>query len=512
MGRDTAIKDYVKLYQKWILNPQLFIEKEIIEPYNKVTGKNIVMTGQQLQAVEEVRKLVTAKLKLFEKETLNDEEKNYSKKIGISIMGGKGLGKDALLAWLIIWFMMCFPKCKIPCVSVSADQLSKALWAEISKYLQHSTAKDFLTLQNDKLFFNRVPANIKGKEWFAFPKTANPKASVEEQVETLSGVHEDYVMVVIDESSGIHDAVFSPLEGTLTQPCNFAFMVFNPTRSKGYAIDTQYKFSDYWIPMRWSAEESELGNKDVIERIREQYGVDSNPYRIRILGLPPMVDEHTLIPYDWIMDAVNREIVPLKEDSIVKGLDCGAGGDMSIIATRKGGKVFDIKRLTTQESQVLINWAADDFQKDGADVMRVDSIGIGWAVYGGLFDRLGSRVESADSRKQASNPEKYFNKRAEMHWRMREKFEKGLISIPNDPNLIDQLSVIRVSYEGGKVKVADKAEMKKKLGRSPDESDAVALSYYYDDDLFYGRLHERGRYCHQRRETHQRTSESWLGS
>ncbi len=475
-------------------------------------GKNVVMTGQQRHAIEEVRKLVTAKLKLSEKEPLSEEERGYSKKIGISIMGGKGLGKDGLLAWLIIWFMMCFPKCKIPCVSVSADQLSKVLWAEISRWLQNSAAKDFLTLQNDKLFFNQIPANIRGKEWFAFPKTANPKASVEEQVETLSGVHEDYVMVAIDESSGIHDAVFSPLEGTLTQPCNFAFMVFNPTRSKGYAIDTQYKFSDYWIAIRWSAEESELGNKDVIERIREQYGVDSNPYRIRILGLPPLVDEHTLIPYDWIMDAVGREIVPLKEDSIVKGLDCGAGGDMSVITTRKGGKVVEIKRMTTQDSQVLINWAATDFEKDSADVMRVDSIGIGWAVYGGLSDRLGSRVESADSRKQASNPEKYYNKRAEMHWRMREKFEKGLISIPNDPNLIDQLSVIRVSYEGGKIKIAEKAEMKKKLGHSPDESDALALSYYYDDDIIYRAREGRHIYCHHRIYSQQRSSESWLGS
>lgn len=501
-----------ELFRKWIFDPLSFIEKAIIEPYNKATGKEIRITTQQKDGIEAVRKLVTARLKKGHNQELSPEEIELNRKFGISIMAGKGIGKDTLSAWLIIWFMCCFPNCKIPCVSVSADQLNKVLWSEIGKWLQTSLASNWLTLQNDKLFFNKVSEDIRGKRWFAFPKTANPKSSLEEQVETLSGIHEDYVMIVIDEASGIPDPVFDPLEGTLTQPCNFVFMIFNPTRSKGYAIDTQYKNSDYWITQVWDATESEISDKQVIERTIEKYGIDSTPYRVRIKGLPPIVDEHTLFPMDWLLDAVNREIQPLERDPVVKGLDCGAGGDKSIIITRKGGKVFSIKRLTTPDSQLLINWAGADFLAEAGDILRVDNIGIGWAVYGGLFDRFGAKVESADSRKQASNTDKFYNKRAEMYWTLRDKFEKGLISIPDDPDLIDQLSVIRATYDKGKVKIIEKAKIKQELGHSPDEADSLALTYYYEDDIIYRNSYAKSMYCYQNHLRNQVLKEGWLSA
>ncbi len=474
---------YSELYKKWILDPEYFIQTMIIDTYNKAVGVNqqVFITKQQKQAIGAIRELVTVKLKKFNKQKLSIKEKALCNKLGISIMAGKGVGKDALCAWIILWFMMCFPNCKIPCTSVSADQLNKVLWSEISKWLQYSPASEFLTLENQKLYFNKVEEN-KGLRWLAFPKTANPKASAKEQSETLAGVHEDFVMIVVDEASGITDAVFDPLEGTLTQPCNFVLMVFNPTRSKGYAIDSHGKDAAYWLPIRWNAEECEIADKKIHEIIKDKYGgVDSNPYRIRVLGLPPLVDESNFFPADWVRDAVDRDIVPRGTDNIIKALDCGAGGDMSVIVTRKGGKVFSIKRKQTPDSQLLINWALEDFLADNADIMRVDNIGIGWAVCDALSYKLGSRVESADCRRKAENQDKYFNKRAEMYGSLRDQFEKGFISIPDDPDLMDELLAIKVVYDSGKTKIIDKGVIRRELGKSPDSADALAMSYYYDD-------------------------------
>lgn len=489
----------IELFKRWTVDPLSFIEAMIIKPYNEAnesSGERIVITSQQREAVKEVGRLVEAKLKKSWGKELTVAEVGLCKKFGVSIMAGKGLGKDGLASWLILWFMMCFPYCKIPCISVSADQLNKVLWSEISKWLSHSPLKEFLILENQKLYYNDPDKDKRGKRWFAFPKTANPKAGIEEQTETLSGVHEDFVMIVIDEASGIPNAVFNPLESTLTKPCNFVFMIFNPTRSTGYAVDTHGKDAAYWIPLRWNAEESEIADKQIIARVEEKYGRDSNPYRIRILGLPPLVDELTLFPSDWVMDAVSRDITPFENSPIVKGLDCGAGGDKSVIVTRKGGKVYSIKRLSTPNSQDLINWALTDYSAENTDIIRVDNIGIGWAVYGTLFDKLGSSVEAADSRKKADNPERFMNKRAEMYWTLKEQFEKGLISIPDDKDLIDQLLATKISYDGGKMRITEKAHIKKTLGHSPDELDALALSYYYDDIFLTKRPHNT--YCHQR--------------
>jgi len=217
--------DYERLFERWVLSPYDFISEAIIEPYNKAVGKEVKITTQQVAGIEAIRELVVARLKRLNKQAMTEREVELNKKLGVSIMAGKGIGKDALAAWIIIWFMSCYPYCKVLCTSVSADQLNKVLWSEIGKWLQNSLARNWLTLQNDKLFCHTIPKDIIGKRWFAFPKTANPKSSITEQVETLSGVHEEYMLVVVDEGSGIPDPVFSPLENTLTQPCNFVFMI-----------------------------------------------------------------------------------------------------------------------------------------------------------------------------------------------------------------------------------------------------------------------------------------------
>ena len=179
------------IFQRWIVDPVSFIQEIIITPYNEVTKMNVFMTTQQKNAIEAVAELVQARLKKFRKLPLTEREVELNNKFGVSVMAGKGLGKDGLASWLIIWFLSCFPNCKIPCVSVSQDQLMKVLWSEIAKWLAYSPAKAWLTLQSDKVFFNEVDDDLKGKQWFAFPKTASPKSSVEEQVETLSGIHAD---------------------------------------------------------------------------------------------------------------------------------------------------------------------------------------------------------------------------------------------------------------------------------------------------------------------------------
>lgn len=465
------------LVQSWKEDHIKFVEQAILEPYNRITGAKIQMTTQQKEASKLLNQIIAAKLKVG-LGTAVEADIAIARKIGISIMAGKGVGKDAWLSWAIIWFVALFPHCKVPCVSVSADQLHKVLWSEIAKWLGTSAVKGWLTLQNDKLFFNDLEEGIVGKRWFAFPKTANPKATAREQAETLAGVHEEYVMVAVDEASGITSGVFEPFEATLTGLVNFFVCIFNPTRATGYAIDTQEKNRDDWMCLQWNAEDSELGNKLEQERLQERYGRDSNPYRIRVLGLPPKTDEQALIPWEWIEEAVDRVIEGNETLPLVSALDCGAGGDQSIIAARRGYQIYPLQRLTTPDSMVLTNWAGINIDETHPDTFFVDTIGIGWAVEGTLRDKKGSVVEAADVRRTADNEDKYFNKRAEIYDRLRESFERGLISIPDDQDLKDQLGVIKCEFKGSKMKIIDKARIKAVLGHSPDEVDAVALTFY----------------------------------
>jgi len=451
-----------------------FVDRLIIEPYNKETGNNYFITNQQREGLLAIQKLV------------EDKRKGEAQdKLGISIISGKGTGKDAWTTWVIFWFMFCFPNPKIPCVSVSADQLDKVLWSELSKWLNHSAIKEYFVLQTDKLFRKDVKDNVRGKEWFAFKKAANPKNSPGEQVETLQGLHADYLLQVIDEGSGIMGPVYEALENNQTGRCNIMLLIFNPMHSKGYAVDTQYSKKHRWIALRWNAEESEIVNQNNVKRIEEDFGGrESNPYRMNVLGLPPLVDVNALIDWDWVLAAIGRPMELLPSTSMIMAVDCGAGGDKSIIAKRRGGKVYPFKRNNTSDSVELANWIGNDIDNESPDCVRVDTIGIGWAIEGILREKKGGIIEAADCRRTADEPERFSNKRAEMYWSLREQFEKGIISIPGDQDLLNQLAATKYEItQSGLIKIIEKKKIKQELGHSPDELDAMAMLYFYPDRM-----------------------------
>lgn len=474
MAGKAALDAQSRMIAGWRGDHARFVEQAILGPYNAAKGTAYQLTDQQREASAALTALVRDK-----------EEGRRRDVLGLSIMSGMGTGKDAFVAWGILWFLTCFSYPKIPCVSVSADQLSKVLWGELAKWLMHSPLRGQFTHQNDKLFLNTVPAEARGKRWMAFPKAANPKDSAEAQVEGLAGIHEQHLLQIIDEASGVQVPVFDALEGNMTGEVNLMLMVFNPRRSRGYAVESHAEQADRWVALRWNAEESPLVDRAVIERLAAKYGRDSNTYRIRVLGLPPLVDTETLIPWDWIEEAVDRDLEIPVGTPLVKGVDCGAGGDSSIIATRRGPRVYPLKRLKTADATMLENWIGTDIDAEAPDVVRIDTVGIGWAVEANVRDKKGSIVEAADFRREASEPQRFFNKRAESYWRVREAFERGAISIPDDPDLKDGLGATKCEYVLLKgqsvVKIIDKKKIKQELGHSPDEADALAMTYYHPD-------------------------------
>ena len=62
-----------------------------------------------------------------------------------SVRSGHGIGKSAVEAWTVIWFMSTRPFPKIPCTAPTQHQLFDILWAEISKSLSSQTPSAALT-------------------------------------------------------------------------------------------------------------------------------------------------------------------------------------------------------------------------------------------------------------------------------------------------------------------------------------------------------------------------------
>jgi hypothetical protein len=478
-------KEQIKI---WRRNFPLFVEQIF----------KVKPTGQQLEFLSGLCEMVWAKLKLHTWNTkgkepygsITDRDRKLNSMFGTSIMSGVGTGKGTVASWLIIWFLTCFPNPKIVVTSSSAKQLGITLWAELAKWHDRCALKDWFTLQSDKFYLTEK----EGKTWFAATRTANTKNSPDEQAETLAGLHEDFLLIIADEASGIPDPVFRPLESTLTRKCNLCCLFFNPTKSKGFAIDTHYKDRDNWFQFRWDAELSPQVTKDSIERLSRKYGRDSNTFRIRVKGLPPTSGENHIIPWDYIESAVDKELEPLADDILMYSLDVGAGGDDNVILPIRGPVVLPLMVSNSDDSRVLTSWAVDKVAVGEPRICLVDNIGVGWAVVGSLREKIPADacdIIEVNVANTAFNPHRYFRLRDELWWRLRESFEAGQLSIPNDALLMGDLNSPRYEEVAGKIKVETKKDMKTRGIDSPNRADALMMTRIYTPDVLR-KLHEMG--------------------
>lgn len=445
-------------------------------------------TSQQLKAALAFQELVWAKLAVNGNPngTHSDKLRELSRKFGLSIMSGVGTGKGALASVLILWFLSVFPYPKCVAVSPSARQLRDNLWSELAKWHQKSKIKEWFVWQSDKFFLKECD----GQQWFISARTANPRNSADEQAETLAGLHEDFVLIVGDEATGVPDPVFRPLEATLTRKCNLCLLTFNPTKGKGFAFDTQFKERGQWVGFRWNSEESELVTRESIDRLAKKYGRESNAYRIRVLGLPPLSGENEVIPWDYIEDAVDKDLEPFPNDKLIYSLDVGAGGDDSVLLKRIGPKVLSpLEARGYNEPTKIVDWVVRDVLASEPTVLYGDTIGWGWGVIGEIERRVkhfGTEVVPVKVSEQAYDTDRFYRLRDELWWRMRESFERGIISIPDDPILKGDLNAPRYDDSTGIIKVESKDALKRRGVESPNRADALMMTFLRDEAMLRG--------------------------
>lgn len=476
-------------YTHWRRRPLDWVRDKFSQA---IKDGRLKLTGHLCEALNALGSLIDAKMKRAKGEKLSEAEEVLVKKIGISIMSGQGCGKDTFAALVVLFFLDCFPDAKIPCTGVNAQHLRSVLWAEIATWMAAANRpkggdhKDptclqgILTWQTATIYHNDNKA-----AWFAEAITINRNSSRDEQSKTLYGRHAKAMLIVLDEADGIPDVVFGPIEGTLTGVVNLALCIFNPTRSSGYAYDTQFKLdiSEKWLKLHWNAEDSEMVTKEHVAGMAI-YGVDSFKYRVRVLGLPPLANSNTLIPDAWIFDAIGREIEPFPNDPIIAGIDVGGGGDKSVMCLRQGGKILRFLYNNDKDPMAVVHWIVSQMAYYDVRAGIVDVVGLGAGIYSRLLE-MGQNVRPWDSRNTSRYPEKYYNRRTEMYMNLRQLFADGVISLPDDcPDLQNELKVIGYAPEQ-KCKVDLKEVIRKSLGGdSPDSADACALSVAYPDEVF----------------------------
>jgi hypothetical protein len=214
-------------------------------------------------------------------------------------------------------------------------------------------------------------------------------------------------------------------------------------------------------------------------------------------------NEDALINVEWIKAAIN---FPCSErGKITAGFDVADGGvNRSVYTKKKGIMVYQSKSINFKSPTDNVLTAIRMAKDDGVSTFAYDRDGVGASVsgvMGAIDERLPFAIMPVRGQETPSDrfveeegkkaKDAYYNRRAELYYEVMYRFkrtyehvkgvklypEDKLISIPNDPRLIMQLSQPKKKFIGKKLAIESKKDMKDRDVESPDEVDSMVLSH-----------------------------------
>ena len=402
----------------------------------------------------------------------------------MSVRSGQGVGKTSVEAVALLWFLACFPYARVVATAPTLHQLQDVLWAEVSKWQSKSPLLQHI------LKWTKQKVYMKGNEerWFAVARTAT-------KPENMQGFHEDNMLFIVDEASGVADAIMEAIQGTLSGENNKLLMCGNPTKTSGTFYKSFHEDRERYVCHKISSLDSSRTNKENIEFLIAKYGDESNVVRVRVHGEFPTADEDAFITLQMIEAAIRTE--QNTAGSTTFGVDVARYGDDKTVISRSMGNSIDIP--VVRHGQDLMRTVGDivklyratlamrpDYK--GRITVNIDDTGLG----GGVTDRLEEVVREErltrmdvravnfggiiDDKDAAEN---YANMGTWLWANLRDEMQASALSFPNDTELVAQLSTRKYTLNSkGKIVLERKDDMKKRGIPSPDKGDAVALARY----------------------------------
>lgn len=432
----------------------------------------------------------------------------------VAVSSGRGIGKSALVSWLILWMLSTRIGSSVIVSANSENQLRTVTWGELTKWATMAINSHWWEPSATKL----VPAQWltelverdlkKGTRYWS----AEGKLWSEENPDSYAGVHNhDGMMVIFDEASGIPDGIWSVAAGFFTEKIldRYWFAFSNPRRNTGYFFETFHGKRDFWRGQIIDARTVEGTDKAVYDQIIAEYGEDSIQARVEVYGEFPATGEDQFISPMVVEDAMKRPAYKDQTAPIVIGVDPARGGmDSTVILVRQGRDIVAIKRLKGEDTMSVVGHVIDAIEQYKPALTVIDEGGLGY----GILDRLTEqryKVRGVNFAWKAKNPIMWGNKRAEIWGAMRDWLRTA--SIPNDRSLRNDLvGPMKKPNSAGTIFLEGKKEMKARGLASPDAADALAVTFAFP-------VASRGEY--NSRKTTVRTvsergavSSSWMGA
>lgn len=431
----------------------------------------------------------------------------------VAVRSANGVGKSIVAALLANWFLDCRTiedECKV-LVTAPTHRQCENTYRYFRAFRLNAKYELPGTLMQQP--FCRV-----SEMRFAHFFTAKDK-------EAFAGPHAKSMLIIVEEAGGVPEDIYEGVYGCAVGEDDKIAHIGNPWSTGG-------TFASLWrrtagnragrVGARLklftvSALDSPnvksgknlvpgLVSRKSVERIESRFGKSSDMYRVRVLGLPPRQNTSSVVPLvAWESAVARGGRFDAEEHPVVgrlrAGLDLGAGGDACAFVERDDVRVHAAETWSGERLESSRGRARKWLIEHPTGTLAVDASGLGLDTAELLADEFPGRIvavqfgggqvsEHPDHFIVASGRDDvtplYANRRAEIwHAASRWLLEAGEISptIADDIRAEleeDVLAPRWKTHARGQLLMEPKEETKKRIGRSPNLGDALALSCVAD--------------------------------
>jgi hypothetical protein len=408
------------------------------------------------------------------------------------------IGKSFVAATTVCWWLDIHPpgEAFVVTTAPTGPQVEAILWREINRIHKRASLRGRTNLTEWYI----------GKELVAYgrkPSDYNAYA--------FQGVHARYFLVVLDEACGIPKSLWDAASTLAANEHSRTLAIGNPDDPNGEFADNCKPGSGFNVIQVGYADTPNFTGEAVspvvadslihphwVEDRRNKWGAESALFQSKCDGQFPTVGSPwQVIPHSWL--TVCRYLDhPAGKKPVEAGIDVGATHDRTCITVREHTKIKTVQWFTNPDPMATVGQLAHVLREHNVECVKVDSIGIGWGIYGRLRE-LSSRDNPTDDHTvhdahvvpinvslapTLGEEHLVFNRRSQMWWYGRElarlkNWDFSGLPVDVADEVIHELTMpeYEVVDSAGKVKVEANEKIIKRLGASPDLATATLLAF-----------------------------------
>ena len=402
------------------------------------------------------------------------------------------IGKSFTGATTCCWWLDSHPpgSAFVVTTAPTGPQVKAILWREINRIHQRVglPGRTNLTewyIDNELVAFGRKPSEYE------------PTA--------FQGIHAEFVLVVLDEACGIPTSLWDAASTLTSNDTSRILAIGNPDDPHSHFAKV-CKPNSGWNVIGVGAKDTpnftgeqvpDIVRKSIIsvswaEQKAKDWGVTSPLYISKVEGRFPVDSEDGVIRYSDVSKCRLMGPAPV-EGERVAGIDVGAGGDRTVLYPRVGNVFLEPRYVRKDDAEDTVDDLVAWIQELQLERVVIDVIGIGWGVYSRLKrlssvhtprgeGKIGCVVQRFNAAEKVPAKKKddlkFANRRAQMWWRGRTTLHSGAVDLAviDDDTAAELVEPKFFINKTGAVQVEEKAEIIKRLGRSPDMADALLMA------------------------------------